>query len=229
LNLKEKLNILVKVYNIYEHFLKNYTHVCKKHCVDCCTCNLTMTTLEAYYLVENLMLENKTEILTKLNSSSPKRFQPKLTFNRIAALGAEGKDVPEEQSDPSWGQCPFLEKLECIYYPFRPFGCRCMVSKKRCFETGFAEMDPVVMTVNNVLMQFIEHLDTSGYSGNFTDVLNLLTNEKNRKLYEQNGLQGKQGSLISNMAIPVLMVPPEHRKKIGPILFTLNSFLTDKN
>jgi hypothetical protein len=49
-----------------------------------------------------------------------------------------------------------------------------MVSKRCCSETGFAEMDPVVMTVNDVFMQFIEHLDTGGFSGNFTDVLHLM-------------------------------------------------------
>jgi hypothetical protein len=228
LNLKNKLTILVKVYNIYEHFLKDYTHACKRYCADCCTCNLTMTTLEAYYLVENLILENKSGILTKLTDTPQKRFRPELTFNRIASLCAKGKDVPEVQSDPSWGKCPFLEKLECIFYQFRPFGCRCMVSKKCCCETGYAEMDPVVMTVNDVFMQFIEHLDAGGYSGNFTDVLHLMSHEKNRNLYEQNRLQGQHGSLVSNLPIPMLMVPPEHRKKIKPLLSVLNSFLKNE-
>ncbi len=229
MNLKKKLTILVKVYDIYEHFLNDYTHACKRYCADCCTCNLTMTTLEAYYLVENLILENKSGILTALTNSPQKRFQPELTFNRIASLCAKGKEVPEEQSDPSWGKCPFLEKLECIYYQFRPFGCRCMVSKRCCSETGFAEMDPVVMTVNDVFMQFIEHLDAGGYSGNFTDVLHLVSNKKNRDLYEQNELQGQYESLLSNLPIPMLMVPPEHRKKIEPLFSALNSFMADKN
>ncbi len=229
MNLKKKLTILVKVYDIYEHFLNDYTHACKRYCADCCTCNLTMTTLEAYYLVENLFLENKSGILTALTNSPQKRFQPELTFNRIASLCAKGKEVPEEQSDPSWGKCPFLEKLECIYYQFRPFGCRCMVSKRCCSETGFAEMDPVVMTVNDVFMQFIEHLDAGGYSGNFTDVLHLMSDKKNRDLYEQNELQGQYESLLSNLPIPMLMVPPEHRKKIEPLFSALNSFMADKN
>lgn len=229
MNLKKKLTILVKVYDIYEHFLNDYTHACKRYCADCCTCNLTMTTLEAYYLVENLILENKSGILTALTNSPQKRFQPELTFNRIASLCAKGKEVPEEQSDPSWGKCPFLEKLECIYYQFRPFGCRCMVSKRCCSETGFAEMDPVVMTVNDVFMQFIEHLDAGGYSGNFTDVLHLMSDKKNRDLYEQNELQGQYESLLSNLPIPMLMVPPEHRKKIEPLFSALNSFMADKN
>jgi hypothetical protein len=229
LNLKTKLAILVKVYNLYEHFLQAYTHACQRNCADCCTCNLTMTTLEGYYLVENLILENKSGLLTKLNDSPQRRFRPELTFNRIASLYARGKDVPEEQSDPSWGKCPFLEKLECIYYQFRPFGCRCMISKRCCSEIGFAEMDPVVMTVNDVFMQFIEHLDTGGYSGNFTDVLYLMSNENYKHRYEKNGLRGQYGSLVSNIPIPVLMIPPEHRRKIEYILSSLNNFLIDKN
>jgi Fe-S-cluster containining protein len=225
LNLKNKLTVLAKVYHIYEQFLIDFTNVCKRYCSDCCTCNLTMTTLEAYYLVENLILENKTGILAKLKYSPQKRFRPQLTFNRIAAFYAQGKDVPEEQSDPSWGKCPFLENLECIYYHFRPFGCRCMVSKKCCSESGFAEMDPLLMTVNDVFMQFIEHLDIGGFSGNFTDVLNLLTDEKNRSLYEQNRLQGQFDGLVSNLPISMLMVPPEHRNKINHILSALTRFL----
>jgi hypothetical protein len=229
LNLKTKLAILVKAYNLYEQFLKDYTYACKRYCADCCTCNLTMTTLEACYLVENLLLSNKTGILTKLNNSPQKRFRPELTFNRMASLCAQGKDVPQEQCDPSWGKCPFLENLECLCYEFRPFGCRCMVSKRCCTETGFAEIDPVLMTLNDVFMQFIEHLDTGGYSGNFTDVLNLMSNEKNRNLYGENGLQGQYDSLVVNIPIPLLMVPPEHRKKIEYILSSLNSFLIDEN
>jgi hypothetical protein len=229
LNLKKKLNILIKVFNIYEQFLKDFPLACKRYCAHCCTCNLTITTIEAYYLVTNMMLENKISVLTKLNNSPQKRFQPKLTFNMIARLCEQGKEVPEEQSDPSWGKCPFLDRLECIYYHFRPFGCRCMVSKKSCFKNGFAEMDSMVMTVNDVFMQFIEHLDVGGYSGNFTDVLNLLIDEKNRHYYEQNRLRGPRDSLVSNLPISMLMVPPEHQKKIEPLLLALNSLLTDEN
>jgi Fe-S-cluster containining protein len=229
LNLNNKLTILGEVYTIYDQWIKDYNNACKRYCADCCTCNLTMTTLEAFYLIENLILDNKTTMLTRLADSPKKRFRPTLTFNRIAALYAQGKDIPEVQNDPLWGKCPFLEKLECGYYQFRPFGCRCMVSKKRCSENGFAEMDPMVITVNDVFMQFIEHLDTDGFSGNFTDVLNLLTDEKNKELYKRNELQGQYSSLISNMPIKMLLVPPEHRKKIEPLLSALNSLLADKD
>jgi Fe-S-cluster containining protein len=229
LNLNNKLTVLDKVYKIYDQFMEAYKNVCKRYCADCCTCNLTVTTLEAYHFVENLNSDNKIKILNRLANSPQQRFRPTLTFNRIAALYAQGKDVPEEQNNPSWGKCPFLEKLECGYYQFRPFGCRCMVSKKCCSENGYAEMDPMVMTVNDVFMQFIEHLDTGGFSGNFTDVLNLLTDEKNRELYKQNELQGEYSHLISNMPITVLLVPPEHRKKIEPFLYVLNNLLDNKD
>jgi Fe-S-cluster containining protein len=229
LNLKRKLTILVNAYDIYEQFIKDYTHACKKHCAHCCTCNLTSTTIEAYYLLNNLTIDNEDGLKKKLSNSPEKRFQPDLTFNMIAKLLSQGKEVPEEQSDPSWGKCPFLDKLECAYYHFRPFGCRCMVSKKTCLKNGFAEMDSVVMTVNDVFMQFIEHLDAGGYSGNFTDVLNLLIDEKNRKQYEQNELRGPRDSLVSNHPISVLMVPPEHRKIIEPLLSLLNKLLAKTN
>ncbi len=229
LNLKKKLKILDGVYDTYEQFIKDFTHACKRSCAECCTCNLTMTTLEGFYLLDNLISADRPEILKRLSTSSQKRFKPELTFNQIASLYAQGKEVPEAQSDPSWGKCPFLENLECIDYQFRPFGCRCMVSKKPCSETGFAEMDPILITVNNVFMQFIEHLDSGGYSGNFTDILNLLSDEKNRKLYENNRLKGPFDGLVSNSPICLLMVPPEHRKKTEPLLSVLNRFFTEKS
>jgi hypothetical protein len=77
LNLKNKLNILVKDFIICTNiFIKDYTHACKRYCADCCTCNLTMTTLEAYYLVENLISDNKIKILKRLANSPQQRFRP---------------------------------------------------------------------------------------------------------------------------------------------------------
>ncbi|MFO8083927.1 MAG: hypothetical protein R6U27_06370 [Desulfobacterales bacterium] len=225
MNLKNKLAILKEIYRLYEQFLEDYTFVCQKYCADCCTCNVTLTTLEGYYLVDNLFGENKTEYLLRLKNSAEKRFQPKYTFNKIAAIFAQGKDIEEEQCDPSWGRCPFLDKSHCIFYTFRPFGCRCMVSTSCCKETGFAKMPPLVITANNVFMQFIEHVDSNGYSGNFADVLKWIGDENNRKGYAQDQHREPYQSFAKNMPLPVLMVPPEHRTKLVNLLSALNSLL----
>ncbi len=225
MHLKNKLMILKEAYLAYEKFVEGYKFACRKYCADCCTCNVTITTLEAYYIIDNLIRENKTAYLGKLDNVSKKRFQPKWTFNKFAAFFAQGKEVAEEQCDPSWGRCPFLSKNQCVFYHYRPFGCRCMVSVKCCVENGFAEMDPLLMTANNVFMQFIEHVDAQGFSGNFADVLKWMGDENNKREYEQT-LPGEpcQG-LVKNMAIPVLMIPPEHRAKMGKLLSSLNSLL----
>lgn len=225
MELKEKLTILIEVYHIYEGFLKSYAFACKRYCSDCCTCNVTMTTLEAFYLVDNMILENRIDLFSKLDKIPEKRFQPKYTFNRMAAFYSQGKDIEEEPCDPSWGRCPFLSGNECLFYHFRPFGCRCLVSATCCTETGFAVMDPLVITVNNLFMQFIEHVDIDGYSGNFVDVLKWMENKENRELYEQGCLRELPQDLVGNTAIPLLMVPSEHRSKVGYLLSAFNSLL----
>ncbi len=223
--LNEKLAVLEKAYSIYESFLKPYTFSCRKCCDHCCTCNVTMTTLEGCYLINGLRKENLTDRLNRLRGVPEKRFRPKYTFNRMAEIYAEGKEVIEEQCDPLWGKCPFLENRVCLIYPYRPFGCRCMVSTNCCTDKGFAEMPPLILTANHVFMQFVEHLDTNGYSGNLTDILGWMEDESRIKEYLDNGKNRSPRHLLANIPITVLMVPPEHREKIEKLMFSLNSIL----
>ncbi len=216
MDINQKIAILKKIYTIYSDFIGKFTTYCKKYCDTCCTCNVTGTTLEVYYLLENLEEEQKTDILEKFTRPPDKRFQPKLTFNRIAELCARGEDI-EEGPESISGKCPILFNHQCSVYPYRPFGCRCMISANACSETGYAEIDPLVFSVNNAFMQFIEHLDTGGLSGNFSDVMNFLAIEKNRKAYE-NGLSLNHDILISNIPIRILMVPPDHRTQVEDLL-----------
>ncbi len=222
MNLERKLAALTEIYRIYEEFVGRFELSCEKNCASCCTCNVTATTLEAYHLVANAATEKddrlwKTRISAKLAEAPEKRFQPALTFNRIAALCAKGEEIPEEHCDPSWGRCPFLENEQCPIYPHRPFGCRCMSSASKCSDTGFAEMPPLMMSVNDVFMQVIEHLDADGYSGNLSDVLEWMSDESNRRKYEQGSRREDAKKLAPNSPMSALMVPPEHRKAIEPI------------
>ncbi len=132
-NLRCRLAILDRIYDLYEEFLKPFNLACELRCSSCCTCNLTMTTLEGYSILAragnhklNMLLENVRAV-----ANSP-WFKRQITINGIAELCRNGKPVLDEIIGPSWGTCPRLTDNACPIYPLRPFGCRCMVSNLDC-------------------------------------------------------------------------------------------------
>jgi len=74
-----------------------------------------------------------------------------------------------------------------------------------------------------MILQFIEHVDVNGFSGNLTDILIFMASKENRRTYETKPLKNSDTLLISNLPIKVLMVPPEHRTQIQPILNALHN------
>ena len=219
-----KLAVLDQLYRVYDDFTGKLDLACQKYCAHCCTCNVTLTTLEGYRISRHLISSGQSSLFEKLQAVlSSKRFQPLATTNKLAELCALEKDLPRESSDPAWGPCPLLKNDECLIYSQRPFGCRCMVSKHNCRETGYADMDPLVLTVNNVCLQYMEHIDAHGFTGNLSDVLGVMAKEQNRQKYKSSKLQVAVTSLIANRPIKVLMIPPEHRLEAKPILDSLNS------
>jgi Fe-S-cluster containining protein len=224
MNLGKKLYFLDGIYRIYDEFIQLQPLACKRRCADCCTCNMTLTTLEGYRVLSALDSNQKKSIETVVRQAADRqRFRPRLTTNQIAGLCMADQDVPDEAMAPDAGQCPLLTRLECPIYDHRPFGCRCMVSKVRCDSTGYANMDEIVLTVNNLFLQYIEHIDVPGLSGNFIDVLTFLCDEDNRRHYRSGELTEDHRHLISNAPIPAVMIPPRHRQKIQPILLSLQA------
>ncbi len=222
MNINTKLILLKKIYKLYDRFAAGLSVACKRFCAHCCTCNVVMTTLEGYIIADHLIRSGQSKELDKLLSlRSKQRFQPKMTTNMLADLCAKGGDIPAEQSDATWGNCPFLENSDCPIYPVRPFGCRCFLSKRNCGNNGYADVDSFVMSVNSVFLQFLEHVDADGYSGNLIDILNMMRDESNRKLYCHGVLKRTGTTLIPNRGFSVLFVPPEHRSRLKPILTSL--------
>ncbi|MFZ5570065.1 MAG: YkgJ family cysteine cluster protein [Thermodesulfobacteriota bacterium] len=209
---------LDRLYQIYEDRVSaGVPAVCRPGCCTCCTRNVILTSLEGYRLISYLSRIGRPELLQKVRAEAGRgRFIPSLTTNQIAALCAGGMEIPEESMDSSHGSCPLLEDGLCTVYPARPFGCRCMLSLSSCEEKGFAEVDDYLLTVNQVFLQTIEHLDAGGYTANLTDML----------LHLSRRAEGSAGDLagrVANMPIPVLMIPPEHRERIRPILEAIYS------
>lgn len=224
MNLNDKLNVLEQMAAIYDRFTEAFDLACEKYCAHCCTANVTMTTLEGYRILSHLENVGETQYIETINKNAlPGRFSPQVSINRMADICSRDGDPPEETLIPDIGPCPVLNDNACPFYEVRPFGCRCMVSAKNCGETGFADMDPFILTVNDVFLQHAEHIDAQGYTGNFADVMQFFRLEENRKNYAA-GQPGKDHKgLVANQPVFVLMIPPEHRERIQPLLKQIRS------
>ena len=84
-------------------------------------------------------------------------------------------------------------------------------------------MDPFILTVNDVFLQHLEHIDAQGYTGNFVDVMQFLASSDNRQRYASGHLGSPPTGLQANQPVFVLMVPPEHRERIAPLLKEIRS------
>jgi len=222
LKVYRQLSVLEQLYQIYEQYVDTLDIACKKFCADCCTCNVTMTTLEAYRIINALDLDSRQQMFDKLSAQQKrKRFIPQITTNQLANICISGDDPPEETIDASWGPCPLLTEDACPIYDMRPFGCRNMVSIHRCAEAGTAEIDDFTVTVTHVFLQYIEHIDQNGYFGNLSDVLaHTIFNES---ADSGSQIMLRQTTLIKNSPLSALLIPPEHREKFEPIMNALRA------
>jgi hypothetical protein len=219
MDITSKLKILDQIYNIYDKFAASLDLACKKKCDHCCTSGVTLTTLEGYNIMDRLTSDTDIDLIQKIHSASQiKRFRPQITTNRLAQLCAEGVEPPDEADNLDLQACPLLLDHQCPIYELRPYGCRCLVSRHNCGEKGYAEIDDFVLSVNTVFLQTIEHVDAGGCSGNLVDVLQAMSVEQNREAYGSSALHCSSNKLIPNQPLEVLMIPPEHRTRIEPIL-----------
>ena len=222
MTIEQKLDLLNRIYGIYDAFARSLDVACRKYCAHCCTSNVSLTTLEGYRLVHSLEPDQLEHLQQYLEPAFEKRvFRPLLTTNRIAELCRQEREIPEEAFGDPAEICPLLEEKACPVYPLRPFGCRCLVSRVPCRASGTAEMPDFVLTVNTVFLQTIEHLDATGCTGNLADVLLCLLSDENRQAYREGRLNCRATGLIGNHPLTVLMVPPEHRDRLQPILGAL--------
>jgi hypothetical protein len=228
MTIEQKLDVLNRIYGIYDAFASGLEVACHKYCADCCTPNVSLTTLEGYRLVRGLEPARRETLGRCLAQASSQRFfRPLLTTNRIAALCREGQEIPEEAFGAAEKKCLLLEENACPVYPLRPFGCRCFFSGVPCGAAGSAAMPEFVLTVNTVFLQMIEHLDAGGCTGNLADVLLCLLSDENRQAYREGRLACGASRLIGNHRLTVLMVPPEHRRRLRPILDALGNLTID--
>lgn len=214
-----RLKTLDIIYQVHADQMASKTLACAKGCATCCTRNVTLTTLEGRRLFDWIAAEAPHLLdLVKQNAHKPRQI-PTYTVNGLSDMCIAGLDVPEEPSDPAWGVCPLLsEEGLCQVYEARPFACRSMVSQSRCEAGGFAEMDDLTLTVNNALMQYVEHTDDNGLTGNLTDILLLLENEAARNAHQAETLTAPSDRFVANRPAQMLMVPPHHRDAVAKLM-----------
>lgn len=223
MNFNIKQSALIHLYRVYDTFRHQSAFACKKGCAECCTRNVILTSLETTHMLVWLTSTGETHLLNRISANpGKKRFTPKVTINGLATLCLRGENPPDEHNDPLWGRCPFLHNDICMVYHARPFACRSMGSSVPCKDKGYAELDDFMITVNEVFMQYIEHIDQNGFTGNLMDMLTFLKHPDSRKKYKESILPSPLEGILKNTAMPALMIPPQYREKIRPLLAELN-------
>jgi hypothetical protein len=214
-----KLKALDRIYAVYDEFVRTQETACTMHCHHCCTTHVTLTTLEAYKICETLPSSERDKLFGKVREASAlNRFRPAVTTNHLAELCAGDQEPPPEDETFVKQKCPLLAQALCSIYALRPFNCRCFISRTLCEKTGYADVDEAVLAVNTLFLQTIEHLDADGCSGNLLDLLAVLEDADKRAAYAAGGLHCTGSGLIPNRPLKVIMIPPEQRKTIAPIM-----------
>jgi Fe-S-cluster containining protein len=229
MDIESRSERLKSIYAVYDEFTAGIDRACRKHCASCCTCNVTGTTLEGWLICNRLAsaTTDHAAFLEKLSETGfAGRFQPRVTINDMVALCMQGKDLPDERNDPAAGNCPLIEGDTCSIYAMRPFGCRAMLSTVDCTGRQEAHMPPLILSTNNIVMQYIETLDRPGASGNLIDILLFLSDPVQRRAYENRQCPQWPQPLQPNRSFPALMIPPEHRTALQPLLKALKDAVT---
>ena len=226
MDITEKQHRLEKLYTLFEQAGGEIPAACGKACADCCTRNVTIASLEGMWLIDQLDADAIARLYARQEKTLDlERFRPVITINGLAERTMAGDDPPEEDCRPEWTPCSLLEDDLCSIYALRPFSCRCMASRTRCADIGYADMDDFQLTLSTVFQQVIEHLDVPGYTGNLLDVMQRLKDEEHRSLYRAGMLRGESPGLLANRPMKMLMVPPEHRERIQPLVESIQKIM----
>ncbi|MBW2645574.1 MAG: YkgJ family cysteine cluster protein [Deltaproteobacteria bacterium] len=221
MNMELKIALLKNIYTSYDKFSKEVKNVCAIGCASCCTQNVSVTTLEAYYILEWLKENDKLDLLKSVEQISNENLsKPAITTNELAYRCLNQVEPPDEEVPNPSDPCPFLDEKEkkCLIYEVRPFGCRALFSEKKCDETGHAIVDPVLFTINSTLLQVVEHIDSKGLFANMIDMLVFLKDKKNSDEYGHNETLPPSNRFLQTRLIPGFIIPPDHEHKTLSVL-----------
>ncbi len=214
-----KRALLTSLYRVYDETLQHYAKACRVGCHTCCTRNVLCTTLEADLMIHHLDLTNRLDLVERFVGKPPQRIaRPSITLNELAGYCLRKEEPPEQEVDHAHEPCPLLENGKCSVYDVRPFACRCLWSEDICAKHGEAVMDPVLVSLNGVFEQTIEHIDTGGLYGNLLDLVSALVLRQTKDGYRAGRPLPEQSHLLETRANPGFLVPPLHRPTVIKVL-----------
>lgn len=205
---------LLRIYELYAAWAGDFDFACTEGCSTCCTRSVTMTTLEGEAVLDFIRVR-KPELLALLDALPESTSDPDMTTNRFAAACLRGEEI-EDTENWDFAPCFFLENNRCTIYPVRPFMCRSFGSRERCDLSGAANVAPLFLTVNTVVMQCIEHLDRGRPWGNMETILRYLATDR------------KPENQVVAEPIPGWLIPPGEEDLIRPRLAVLLRVLNGK-
>ncbi|MBW2108443.1 MAG: hypothetical protein JRI36_07260 [Deltaproteobacteria bacterium] len=213
------MEALDRIYACYDALAKDFTTACTRGCSLCCTQDVTLTSLEGRYLLRHILKNGREDLLLSFHDNPALETAGRVvTTNEFAQLCFSGKDLSEDGIPSARQPCKLLSHGQCAVYEARPFGCRCFFSTRPCEKEACAVVDPFLLTLNTVFLQFIEHIDRGGFFGKLEHVVVAL---ERRIPYTAAGGGTWPPALPTNCSIPGLLIPPEHRSRMEPIVSNL--------
>lgn len=214
-----KTELLKAVFDTYDLVASTFTAACTRDCSTCCTQNVLATTVEVDLILQFLEQSGRHDLLAVCREKrSEDRLKPALTINELAEHCLSRQEPVQSDAIPADAPCPLRVKDGCAIYSVRPFSCRSMWSERPCLPGGSAIVNPLVVTLNGVLEQIIEHVDDGGLSGNVLDVLALLSDRDRREAFAAfRALEPAEG-LRATRPNPGFIVLPEHRPHVLSLL-----------
>lgn len=202
---------LLTIYERFDGWARAFEFACNKGCSSCCTGSVSMTILEGELIADYIRTE-KPELLDTLRNLPQSSLNPRTT-NEFAEACLREEDEGEEGG---WDMrpCVFLRDGCCAVYPVRPFMCRSFGSRVPCDREGEAEVAPLYLTLNTVVMQCIEHLDQGRPWGNMNAILRMAGQPGSGREKEQ------QACRISR-SIPGFLLTPDEAEALEEHLQSL--------
>ena len=209
---------LSAIFALYEEWAGEYVFACRQGCATCCTRSVTITTLEGE-LIHEYLAGQRLDLLPLLASLPGNSPVLQASTNQFAAACLRGEDIADDPGGWDLAPCLFLREGSCTIYPVRPFMCRSFGSRVCCAEQGVAEVEPLFLTLNTIIMQCIEHLDQGRPWGNMNAIL--------RRIAAGKEATARASGLVAQ-PIPGFLLLPEEETALAGKLQTLLHLLHEE-
>jgi Fe-S-cluster containining protein len=206
-----RLQRLDTLYHYYDAMVTKLQVSCAAGCAACCTRNVWMTRIEAFWLLSALPEETAGLVCSLLiETQSAHRSIPTESINNSLSNDEGPGQGGQETTFVTYNDpCPLLLADDrCSIYDARPFACRCMLSASACAGRGFAEQPQWLIWMNTIFLQAIEHLDHGGFTGNLIDVVPRVCGQR----------CAASLPVVANSPIRYWAVPPAYRQRLTPVV-----------